>query len=117
MRHTTLVTFLLTATPVFAGPYDGLYYPDGIGGAQGWDCVSVGSDGGAFAIQDDILHGVESQCRLTNPVAVNGMDATLYDAECMSEGEESSRRLMVLRLRDGVALIGDGYVFPLKSCP
>lgn len=116
MRCTALATFLLTAVPALAGPYDGLYRPD-YPEYEGWDCTSVGSDGGALAIQDDILHGVESQCRLTKPVAVTGMDAVLYDAECAGEGEEYSYRLMILRLPEGVALIQDGFVNPLKSCP
>ena len=109
-------TLVLLAAPALAGPYDGLYRPD-YPGYEHWDCTSVGSDGGALAIQDDILHGVESQCRLTNPVQVTGMDAVLYDAECAGEGEEYSYRLMILRLPEGVALIQDGFVNPLKACP
>jgi hypothetical protein len=111
-----LATSALLAAPALAGPYDGLYRPD-YPEFSGWDCTSVGSDGGALAIQDDILHGVENQCQLTNPVVVNGMDATLYDAVCAGEGEESTYRLMILRLPEGVALIQDGFVNPLKSCP
>lgn len=110
-----VLSLCLLGTPALAGPYDGLYRPD-YPEYEGRDCVSVGSDGGALALRDDILYGVESQCQLTNPVAVNGMDAVLYDAQCAGEGMEYSYRLMILRLPEGIALIQDGFVNPLKSC-
>ena len=104
------------ATPGLAGPFDGLYRPDQPW-AEGWDCQSVGSDGGALAIEGDLFKGVENQCRLTNPVPVTGMDAILYDAECAAEGETSSYRMMLMRLPEGLAIIEDGFVSPLKRCP
>ena len=70
-----------------------------------------------MAIEGDLFKGVESQCKLTNPVPVTGMDAMLYDAECAAEGETYSYRMMLLRLPDGVAIIEDGAVSPLVSCP
>jgi hypothetical protein len=104
------------AAPLAAGPYDGIYRPD-YPETQGWDCRSVGSDGGALAIEGDVFKGVESQCKLTNPVPVTGMDAILYDAECAAEGETYSYRMMLLRLPEGVAVIEDGFVNMLKRCP
>ncbi len=74
-------------------------------------------DGGALAVQDDLFQGVENSCRLTNPVAVKGMDAILYDAECSGEGETEAYRVMLMRLPDGLAMIRDGFVNLLKSCP
>ncbi|MCX7286767.1 MAG: hypothetical protein NTW20_04220 [Rhodobacterales bacterium] len=103
------------ATPLFAGPFDGLYRPDQPW-AESWDCRTVGSDGGAVAIEGDMFKGVESACKLTNPVPVTGMDAMLYDAECAADGETVSYRLMLLRLPEGVAVIEDGAVSPLVSC-
>lgn len=111
-----IATLVLLAGPALAGPYDGLYRPD-YPEYEDWDCTSVGSDGGALAIQGDIFYRLENQCRLTNPTAVSGMDAELYDVECLGEGTEFSYRLMILRLPEGVALIQDGNVFNLKSCP
>lgn len=111
-----LITVAGLAAPAFAGPFDGVYRPDQPW-AEGWDCVSVGSDGGALAIEGDVFKGVESQCQLTNPVPVTGMDAILYDAECAGEGETYSYRMMLMRLPEGVAVIEDGFVNPLKSCP
>ena len=71
---------------------------------------------GALSIKDDLFQGVENQCRLTNPVPVTGMDAILYDADCASEGETLSYRLMLMRTPDGVVLIEDGSVVSLKRC-
>lgn len=102
-------------TPAVAEPFDGLYRPD-TPEAESWDCKTVGVDGGALAIEGDVLKGVESQCKLTNPVAVTGMDAILYDAECAGEGETYSYRVMIMRLAEGLALIEDGYVNQLKAC-
>jgi len=107
---------LVVAAPVSAGPFDGLYRPDQPW-AEGWDCKSVGQDGGALAVDGDVLHGVENSCQLSNPVPVTGMDAILYDAECSGEGETYSKRVMLLRLPGGLAMIEDGSVSPLVSCP
>ena len=113
MRLTLVLAML--AGPALAGPFDGIYRPDQPF-AEGWDCQSVGQDGGALAVQGDIFTGVENQCRLTNPVQVTGMDAVLYDAECAGEGETYSYRLMLMRLPDGIAVIQDGSVNELLTC-
>ena len=113
MRLTLVLAML--AGPALAGPFDGIYRPDQPF-AEGWDCQSVGQDGGALAVQGDIFTGVENQCRLTNPVQVTGMDAVLYDAECAGEGETYSYRLMLMRLPDGIAVIQDGSVSELLTC-
>jgi hypothetical protein len=106
---------VLIPAPLLAGPFDGLYRPDEPW-AEGWDCQSVGSDGGALAIKGDEFYGVESLCKLRNPTQVNGMDAMLFDAECNGEGMSYSYRLMLMRLPEGVAVIQDGSVSALKRC-
>ena len=113
----SLGAFLLvavSATSLAAGPFDGLYRPDG---PETWDCASVGSEGGALAVQDDVYYGVESMCRLTEPVAVNGMSAILYNAECNGEGETWTKRMMFMPVEGGLAVITDGFVRQLKRCP
>jgi hypothetical protein len=115
MMHWSKAILLVavSAAPALAGPFDGLYRPEG---AASWDCASVGSDGGALMVKDEMFHGVESLCRLTNPVEVNGMSAILYDAECNGEGEAYSYRMMLMRVPDGLAVIQDGYVSLLSDC-
>jgi hypothetical protein len=112
----TIVAAIHLAAPGVAGPFDGIYRPDQPW-AENWDCASVGLDGGALAIEGDTFKGVENQCKLTNPMPVTGMDAILYDAECSGEGETVSYRMMVMRLPEGVAIIEDGFINPLKLCP
>lgn len=115
MRALGLLAALL-ATPVLAaGPYDGLYRPDQPW-AEGWDCRSVGSDGGALAIMDGAFFGVESRCDLTAPVQVRGMNATLYDAVCAGEGETWSYRVMIMTTETGVVIVRDGFANPLRRC-
>lgn len=113
MRASLLLTAALLASPLAAGPFDGIYRPDQ---AESWDCQSIGQDGGALSVQGDTFTGVENQCKLTNPVPVTGMDAILYDAECAGEGELYSYRIMLMRLPEGLAVIQDGYVNQLVSC-
>jgi hypothetical protein len=115
--HLPLIAALATmvAAPLAAGPFDGIYRPD-YAWAEGWDCQSVGQDGGALAVQGDVFTGVENQCLLTNPVPVTGMDAILYDAQCAGEGESYSYRIMLMRLPEGIAVIQDGSVSELRTC-
>lgn len=102
---------LIWASASSAGPFDGTYQ------FEGWSCANIGEDGGALAIQDNMFFGVENTCELTNPTPVRDMDAILYDAKCAGEGETYSQRLMIMRTSDGVAIIQDGWVSDVKSCP
>jgi hypothetical protein len=114
MRALALLPLVL-ALPAVAGPFDGVYRPDQPW-AEGWDCKSVGSDGGALAVRDGVFYGVENACQLTNPVEVNGMSAVLYYAECSGEGETYAKRMMLMRLPEGLAVIEDGFVNVLRAC-
>jgi len=114
MRALALLPLVL-ALPAVAGPFDGVYRPDQPW-AEGWDCKSVGSDGGALAVRDGVFYGVENACQLTNPVEVNGMTAVLYDAACSGEGETYAKRMMLMRLPEGLAVIEDGFVNVLRAC-
>jgi hypothetical protein len=112
MRSALLL--VLAATPALA--FDGLYRPDQPW-AEGWDCKTVGMDGGALAVRDGKSYGVENTCELTNPTAVRGMDGILYDAVCQGDGESESYRMMLMRVDGGLAVIRDGFVNVLKDCP
>ncbi|MCA0206003.1 MAG: hypothetical protein LCH92_16775 [Proteobacteria bacterium] len=60
----------------------------------------------------------ESLCRLSNPVPVRGMEATLYDADCAGEGETWHHRLLLMRTDDGQLLqLQDGFAQLLNACP
>ncbi len=96
-----------------AGPYDGVYKQ-----VANTDCSLVGVDGGSVKIQDEIFYGVEMECRMTLPVDVNNMEATLYTMECSGEGQTWSERLMLMQdaQQDGIIMIWDGYVFRYDRC-
>ena len=108
-----VLALALVPFAALADGFDGIYRPEGLGG---WDCRSIGSDGGALAVRDGVFYGVESACQLTNPVAVNGMSAVLFDAECSGEGESYAKRMMLMRVPDGLVVIEDGFVSLLRSC-
>ncbi len=106
---------LLTATLAEATPFDGLYYPAGMS----WSCDAseVGMDGGAVAVSDGYLRGVENSCELTLQTNVRGMDAILYDAVCSGEGEEyPPYRLMLMRHSSGIYIIDNGHVADWRQC-
>lgn len=110
-----LVTIGLSGAAI-ASPYDGLYRPD-TDWAQGWDCTSVGADGGAISFGGDQYFGIENQCSLSNPTPIRGMDATLFDADCSAEGESYTYRLMVMATDAGIAVIQNrGRVMFLRRC-
>lgn len=71
----------------------------------------------ALAVQGDPFHDVESQCRLTNPVSVSGMACILCAAECGGKGEAYSKRMVLMRVPEGLAVIENGLVHMLKACP
>ena len=52
---------MLLAPMAAAQGIDGLYRPDAEW-AEGWDCKTIGADGGAIAIRDGVFFGVETQC-------------------------------------------------------
>lgn len=98
-----------------ADRFDGKYRPVGDEFAR-WDCHTVGRDGGALAIQNDVFFGVESRCDLSSPVNVNGMNAVLYDAKCSGEGYEWSERVMFMASEKGVYYITKQFVAEWQSC-
>jgi len=112
--HFAYAAAIFTISPANATPFDGLYSQAG----TSWTCNpnDVGMDGGALAISDDSLIGLESTCQLTNPTDIRGMAAILYDAQCSAEGEQYSYRVMLMTHDDGIFVITDAYVSDWKSC-
>lgn len=106
---------ILLPTTLLAGPYDGTYRPN-FDWAAGWDCKTIGVDGGALAVSNGQLHGVENTCDLTNPVSVRDMPATLYDAQCAGEGMTNNERIMLMTAGDVLIVIRPGSVVEWKRC-
>ncbi|WP_273690104.1 hypothetical protein [Ketogulonicigenium vulgare] len=100
-----------------AGPWDGIYRQSANG-----ICEHVGAQGGAIKIEDSIFYGVGIACRMTRPVDVLDMDATLYTMECVDgNGEDAdhwSERVMMMRdaQREGVIMVWNGYALRHERC-
>ncbi|MEM9247333.1 MAG: hypothetical protein AAGB05_01415 [Pseudomonadota bacterium] len=112
---TKLLTFLLCAAPaaqIQAQALDGRYKL-----TETAQCIP-GADDGILRIEDDILYGAEARCRMTNPLDVTDMDATLYDMVCLGEGTGWQERALLMRAATGgLILVWDGYAFEYEACP
>ena len=109
-----LAVSVILPSMVCATPYDGIYRQ-----AANADCGLVGVDGGALRIDGGIFYGVETECRMTRPVDVVNMDATLYTMQCSGEDQQWSERAMLMTAKglDGIIMIWNGYAFVYERCP
>jgi len=104
----------LAPMAAMATPYDGVYRQ-----SANAECALVGVDGGSLEIKDNIFTGVENQCRMTRPVNVVDMDATLYTMQCSGEGSSWTERAMLMKPADdptGLLMIWNGYAFKYSAC-
>lgn len=103
----------LVPTLAMAGPYDGTYKQ-----VANADCANVGVDGGALRIEDGIFYGVEVECRMTLPVDVLQMDATLYTMQCSGDGQVWTERAMIMDAAEdeGIIMAWNGYAFAYEAC-
>ena len=103
----------LLAGSVAAAPYDGLYRSSGDA-----DCARVGEEGGALRIEEGLFQGVGSECRMTRPVDVVDMDATLYTMECSAGDTRWTERALLMKAAqdDGLIMLWNGYAFRYARC-
>ena len=65
-----------------------------------------------------MLQGEESTCRLTNPVDVRAMRATLYDMLCTgADSTWAERAILMMGAEGDLILVWDGYAFAYPACP
>ena len=104
----------LFPTLAWAEAYDGTYRQ-----AANADCANVGQDGGALKIEAGIFYGVEVQCRMSRPVNVTDMDATLYTMICSNADQSWTERAMLMLSgeSDGIIMVWNGYAFKYDRCP
>lgn len=103
----------LAAPPALADDYDGRYKL-----TRDADCAAPLGAEGFLRIEDGVFRGAESQCSMTNPIDVRGMEATLYDMLCTGDGLTWSERAIVMRGAEGdLVLVWDGYAFSYPACP
>lgn len=113
-----ILTFCLTPVLAAAGPYDGVYKQ-----VANAECALVGVDGGAIEVRDGIFYGVGAECRMTRPVNVIDMDATLYTMQCTGEGSNWTERAMLMKpapddegAQPGLIMVWNGYAFVYEGC-
>lgn len=109
------VALILAPAIATATPYDGTYRQN-----ANAECGLVGVGGGALKIKDGIFYGVEVECRMTRPVQVVNMDATLYTMQCSGEDQVWTERAMLMNDAEtdgGIIMLWDGYAFRYSRCP
>ncbi|MDG1862642.1 MAG: hypothetical protein P8J02_05405 [Yoonia sp.] len=69
-------------------------------------------------IENGIFYGVEVECRMTSPVSVNDMDATLYTMQCSGGDQIWTERAMLMlnKQADGIIMVWNGYAFVYDRC-
>lgn len=119
-----LVLALVRALPVGAQSpsndslslYEGLYRPAGEHGA-GWSCSPefIRMDGGALAVLDGYLEGVENRCALTDPQSLND-GGTQFFATCSAEGETYTEPVILRRTENGISVTRGASTVEWASC-
>ena len=108
-----ITALVLGPCTLAAAPYDGVYKQ-----TANAECALIGADGGALQIKDGIFYGVDVECRMSRPVNVVDMDATLYTMQCSGEDQSWSERAMIMNAAedDGIVMIWNGYAFRYDRC-
>ncbi|MEH6521565.1 tetratricopeptide repeat protein [Sulfitobacter sp.] len=106
------VLVLCSTNTVYAQNIDGIYQPKG----SVWSCSpdQIGMDGGALAIQNGVLDGVENRCDLTAPVSVG--NGTKFTAVCAAEGSTYSEPVTISPTSDGVKIEQEGSTIFWSRC-
>ena len=114
MRCGIIAALVLVPTVVAANPFDGVYRQ-----VANADCGLVGVDGGSLKIANNIFYGVDLECRMTHPVNVVDMDATLFTMQCSGEDDIWTERAMIMDAKDanGIIMVWNGYAFKYERCP
>ena len=107
---------LLMLLPLAAFAQDGAFDGDWAAGDP-MLCDMSGGDSVNFAlrIRGDRFFGLETECRMNNPVTVPGIGGVLHEMACTGEGDSWSYRAFFMIDRDGqLVMISDGsaHIYP-----
>lgn len=105
----------MIATPAISEQYDGIYRPAG-DDFRGWSCADsdIGLDGGAVAVPDGYLEGVENRCALTSSQPTSNV--TTCTSVCAAEGSEYREAVTITPTADGVSLTRNGRTVEWVRC-
>jgi hypothetical protein len=99
-----LLGWLCVAGAAGAGEYDGLWKPAPIQVPDGNEIDQYTCDpqveAGAIPIEGDWYGDPESNCTMSNPTAVRGMEATLFDVTCQGDWGSRTQRELLMLFRD-----------------
>ena len=95
--------------------FDGVYSLSGQ--TQGCKVENNNMVSAAFRIQNGLLYGLGSVCRLDNPTTIRDMSAMLYDITCAdAEGDWPKRILLMYTQGTGLLRVMDGHAFFNPAC-
>lgn len=94
---------------------EGLYRPTGAIG-ESWSCDPefIGQDGGALAILDGYLEGLENRCALSDPEPDG--DGIRFMSTCSAEGSEYREVVVITKCDDGVIIERGGSPIRWSRC-
>ncbi|WP_296644727.1 hypothetical protein [Roseinatronobacter sp.] len=118
-KYVSVLAAFMIALPVSAISdtlrFDGTYSLSG----QTQDCKVENNNmvSAAFRIQNGLLYGLGSVCRLDNPTPIRDMNAVLYDINCADVDGNWPKRIFLMYTQDkGLLRVLDGHAFFNPAC-
>ena len=104
------LALLLSGLPLGAQSIDGTY--------DFYRCNTEFGNDGTLTIAWPVVTFYAGECTLTASTPIEGMENTfIYDAACSSEGENDTRRMVIVPNYDGgVVVIRDGFGQSYARC-
>jgi len=116
-RLLPLVLATLISTSANATPFAGIYRPD-YPEFTNWSCRAdqVGMDGGAVAILNNQILGVENTCDMDNPRPLTDQKGMAYTLTCAGEGETYRETAEITRTPTGIRINRSGGASDWIKC-
>lgn len=104
--------------PLAATAQDGQFDGDwAVGDPMACDLSGHDSANFAVRIRGDQFRGLESECRMTNPVTLPGLGAVIHEMDCTGEGDSWTYRALMMLDREGqLVMVSDGMALIYPRC-
>jgi len=118
MGRGVIIAVLALMLPLPALAQDGRFDGDwALGDPMACDLSGHDTANFALRIRGDRFRGLESECRMTNPVTLPGVGAVIHEMECTGEGESWSYHALMMLDREGqLVMISDGSARIYPRC-